>query len=1154
MCSLAAGPIFAAQGGQAAAPPITTAGDFWNVPEPEKQLPHLVDLDMIVSYYDPYWNLLWADVRGAHVYFPTYGRPLPLSSGERVRIRGTAIPAAGLDGATLKVTVLSKNEMPEPLSTAGRIDKSDLLNVRWVTVEGFACRQAWVDPNHLELDILTDGRLVTGRILVQDRNAEPRWEDQKVRLHGVYVATQDPGSRFTGISIWTPRPSEISVVGALAADPRFALPRTPIGGLATARHGRWTRIVGVVRARDPGRSITMRDDSGQIDVITEQPTPVRVGDTIELVGKPHGAGLRIAMRDPIFRVASHEWATGAGPGLGAPAGVLRLAEQVIDLRREEAERHRPVEVEGVVTWSHPSADVMFLQDSTGGIAVSLYAGAVVPPVGMMVMVQGESAGGEFAPRVVARRILRRGASVLPTPAPVTLEQAQSGTEEDCVVAINGFVHGVVSDGHCTRLDLTTDTGEFSACVPPEAEVRGLVGAQVRVVGVCTTTTDQLRQPTGVRLWVASVDAIQVVETAAADPFAAPRCSIGDLRQLLAFHTFESRVRLHGTVLKSVPGRSFYLQQGDAGVVVYTRQTEPLEPGEQIEIVGLPGRDGARIVVREALWRRLDSTAPAVAPLALGDAPRIIPDADGRLATVRAQLAEIVPADNGWRLDFRAGTEVFESRLDRSFGEVLPVAGSQVELTGVYVVNYDQHRHPVSFEIELRTPRDIRVLKSPPWLNAHRAGRMLAGLAVCAILAGAWVMVLRRRLASQARRIREQHDEEVRLRAELERSARLESLGLIAGGIAHDFNNLLTVVVANLGLAGLEDMGEGARRLIADAEHGAMRASDLTKQLLTFAKGGDPVRAAVSLQDVVRESADFAIHGSKARLDYAFAPGLLPAHIDRGQIGRVVHNLVLNATQAMPEGGVVRIILRNASVAAGEIPKLAAGNYLKLTIADQGKGIAPEQQARIFEPYFTTKGEHHGLGLATVHSIVRKHQGWIAVESDRGKGTAFHIWLPAAGQASGPAAALAPAPARQAGGNERRLKLLFMDDDEPIRRAAESLFKRLGHEVRIVADGEQAVREYASALGGDRPFDAVVLDLTVPGGMGGRQALEELRRMDPGVRAIVASGYSSDPILANHRAFGFRARVTKPYDLNALSQAIREAVDDQGARTATGVPS
>ncbi|MEZ0217534.1 MAG: PAS domain S-box protein [Rariglobus sp.] len=384
-------------------------------------------------------------------------------------------------------------------------------------------------------------------------------------------------------------------------------------------------------------------------------------------------------------------------------------------------------------------------------------------------------------------------------------------------------------------------------------------------------------------------------------------------------------------------------------------------------------------------------------------------------------------------------------------------------------------------------------------------------------------------------------ERARLEGEILRASKLESVGILAGGIAHDFNNLLTVVMGNITLATLDSQAmASAGRWLQDAERGVMRARDLTQQLLTFARGGEPIRSAVHLPEMVREAAQFALHGSKVRCEFAIEDGLWTAEVDKGQIGQVVQNLVINAVQAMPEGGIMHVAMRNQRLSAMSVAQLSAGDYLCLTISDTGEGIRPEHLARIFDPYFTTKKSGSGLGLATVYSIIRKHQGHIEVESEVGRGTKFRFWLPASPEASPAAAEVAHAHTDHTG------RVLFMDDEEPIRAMAEALLKRLGLEVTCVADGQEAVKIYCEALRNGERYDLVIMDLTVPGGMGGKEAMTELHKVDPHVKGIVSSGYSSDPVMANYRAHGFSGMVAKPYRLTDLAKTIRAVIDEAAA--------
>ncbi len=379
----------------------------------------------------------------------------------------------------------------------------------------------------------------------------------------------------------------------------------------------------------------------------------------------------------------------------------------------------------------------------------------------------------------------------------------------------------------------------------------------------------------------------------------------------------------------------------------------------------------------------------------------------------------------------------------------------------------------------------------------------------------------------------------RLEADLLRASKMESIGVLAGGIAHDFKNLLAIVMGNLTLALLDErVREAGGKWLREAERGTLRAKDLTHQLLTFAKGGDPVRSAVLLPDIVREAAEFALHGSAVRCEFDLAADLRPADADKGQIGQVVQNLIINAVQAMPAGGSIRLTLCNEVLAAGAVATLPPGDYLRLEISDTGRGIEPEHLPRIFEPFFTTKEDGTGLGLATVYSVIQKHRGSVAVESVVGRGTTFRILLPAA--------RVEPSPVRRASTSIGPLsgRVLFMDDEEPIRTVTKALLQRLGLETTLTSDGGEAVREYAIARISGRPYQAVIVDLTVPGAMGGAEAMREILKIDPDAKGIVSSGYSSDPVMANFRAHGFRASVPKPYQIADFARTLREVLNER----------
>ncbi len=374
----------------------------------------------------------------------------------------------------------------------------------------------------------------------------------------------------------------------------------------------------------------------------------------------------------------------------------------------------------------------------------------------------------------------------------------------------------------------------------------------------------------------------------------------------------------------------------------------------------------------------------------------------------------------------------------------------------------------------------------------------------------------------------------RTEAELLKIEKLRSLGVLAGGIAHDFNNFLTGIIGNLSLAKV-DLAPHDRLYphLNEMEKAALRAKDLTQQLLTFSKGGQPVKTLTRIDRLVREAALFALRGSNVRAQFAFPEDLWLARVDSGQIGQVIHNLVINADQVMPEGGIITISGVNMPHAPEAHQNLAPGPCVRITVRDQGTGITKEHLNRIFDPYFTTKQKGSGLGLTVVYSIIEKHEGHVAVASELGAGTTFTIYLPASpGQTAQNAAPQAAA----ATGSGR---ILVMDDEKFIRTLATEMLKRLGYETAQAQDGSEAIAIYRQAMASGEPFDAVILDLTVPGGMGGKETMTRLTAIDQGVKAIVSSGYSNDPLMSHYGDYGFIAAVKKPYVISELSQALEK---------------
>jgi two-component system cell cycle sensor histidine kinase/response regulator CckA len=383
----------------------------------------------------------------------------------------------------------------------------------------------------------------------------------------------------------------------------------------------------------------------------------------------------------------------------------------------------------------------------------------------------------------------------------------------------------------------------------------------------------------------------------------------------------------------------------------------------------------------------------------------------------------------------------------------------------------------------------------------------------------------------------------RKKSETERltTSKLESLGTLAGGIAHDLNNILTVISGNIGLAQIEAPVDSGTLLgfLSKAGQAAQHAAHLSSQLLTFSKGGAPLKKVVSLGELLEHSAEFALYGSNLRADFDIAVDLWKAEVDAGQIEQVINALMLNAREAMTHGGTVRVRARNVLFEENTNAPLSSGRYIKIAISDRGPGISDDLRMKIFDPYFTTKPAATGLGLAISYSVVKKHGGLLLLESSSAEGSTFAIYLRASDSAT-----VAGAEARQSAKPFRynHQRILVMDDEEAIRELTSQLLGTLGYEVTAVPDGLEAVRTYERALRKGEHFQAVILDATVRGGMGGVAAIERLRSMDPKVNAIICSGYSDEAALSEFLAYGFRGALPKPFTRSELADALQHAFE------------
>ncbi|NLB18361.1 MAG: PAS domain S-box protein [Syntrophomonadaceae bacterium] len=387
---------------------------------------------------------------------------------------------------------------------------------------------------------------------------------------------------------------------------------------------------------------------------------------------------------------------------------------------------------------------------------------------------------------------------------------------------------------------------------------------------------------------------------------------------------------------------------------------------------------------------------------------------------------------------------------------------------------------------------------------------------------------------------------IRIEEELLNASKLESLGVLAGGIAHDFNNLLTVILGNITLArmNLDDL-EMAEEFLSRSEKASIQTKGLTQQLLTFARRGAPLKKSISLIELLRDTVNFSLSGSNVKRELNISENLCLVDADEGQIAQVINNLIINALQAMPQGGIVQINATNEYLAESSRIPLPTGKYVKIAVHDEGLGIPENIYQKIFDPFFTTKSTGSGLGLATSYSIIKNHGGYIGIESSGITGTTFVVYLPVSTHSYVNYAV------PQVNSPNGKGRILVMDDEAKIREVVSEMLHRLGYDVTLSANGVEAIQLYTESIKDELKYDAVVLDLTIPGGMGGKETIQKLLTIDPHIKAIVCSGYSTNPIIAEYSRWGFKGFVTKPFGIDNLSQVLDKVLRNNGSSGSLG---
>jgi len=1120
-------------------PVITSPSQVWGLPSEEKLLPHPIRLEGRINYYDPYWKMSWIEGEGMAAYLQLSEKAPVMKAGQMVRIEGSIIPGHGLSADLVRVTVLREHDFPPPVDISGRINDLEALDCHVVRAEGYVDSQQYIDDDHLRLNMVIEERPVVAWVKPNDVRALPAYHGCFVRLTGLYSRRYDPSGNGSLIELWTNGEQDIQIVNTIGSSPLFERAAEPIGSLHGLPAGTRVLVRGTVQAQEADTGLVLRDESGQVLVKSVQRQRLPVGSQAEAVGRVVASGGSWFLEGALYRRAA--------PAALAPDGAAETSrvDTIMEVRQQASSGYGAptrVRIAGSVAWSFPDADFFFLQDITGGVRVH-YSRTIMapPPLLKHLVIEGELVPGAGQPVVELLGYKDLGSMGAPRPLRIGYVRARTGNEDGQWIELRGYLRQVQSDGSWRSIYVVTPYGEFVCLLHSPVNFNANPGSLVRIQGICETVSDGKGRITGLHLRTPFLHDLTVEEEAPVDLFDLPLRPVSTLGEL-SLERDMLRVRVRGTVLRVSGGGSVQIQQDGAGVLLLGRESPQLSPGDEVEAVGILGAEGMHTVLREVVFRRLGVRSQPE-PVLVGDPSHPSRDLDGILVRIQGDLVQVLDRLSQRSLTLKSGNLFYEASLDldmRSGAPTQPAVGSGLELTGVCKLDYDDLRQVRSFHVQLRNASDIVLVTPPRFLTLRLALIALLTLTLVTLFAALWATVLRRRVRIQTAQIRSQLEYQARMEAGVQHAARLESLGLLAGGIAHDFNNLLTIIIGNLSIASLNE--EAMREVggfIQEAQKGAGRAKELTHQLLTFAKGGSPVRLACSLDELLREVLQSTHLAPGVRIEQEIPEKSPELCADRMQLSRAFHNIVINALQAMPNGGVLRVSLKSDELLADQVPGLRPGSYLRVQLSDTGLGIPQAILPRIFDPYFTTRSDGMGLGLTAAYSIIRKHEGHIDIESDPGHGTRVNVWLPVA-TAHEPQSP--PTHGRPVSSIQGKLgKVLLMDDEESIRRVVSLILSRMGLEVVTAADGREAIELFRQARESASPFNLLIFDLTVPGGMGGKDAMAAIRQIDPATPAIVSSGYSDDPVMSDPEHYGFNGVVPKPYELSELGEVIAKVL-------------
>jgi len=873
---------------------LTNIGEIWSMPREHRDKEYRIRTELVIYYFDAEWGNASGECLGIPRWLPVYDSPIPLKAGQRVAIDGVIVPQRERfvwDKTRIRILEEDVGLKAEPVSDPSKNPQA--LKDHLVSLTGLIDSQS-EEQTHCTINFLSGSTVARAYVLKRTNGPPLHFKaGDYVRMKCVYSPQFDRNGDLNDLSLWVSRPADIEVIGSLQTDTRFSIPVTLSEEIQSAAPaGTTVRVKGVVHSYEPGKWVTLWDATGQIAVQSQQTQPLRFGDLVEAIGYPDLVGVQQCLREGLYRLANPSNATASVLTSATNTVPLRLAERIRDLSLEEAARHLPVTLRGLVTWSHASTPFAYVLDASGGIRVSnpKWDDPDTARPGTMVVLQGVTSEGDFVPVVTNAVLHRAGWWNMEDRRLVTLEQAMTGAEEGNWVEMRGFVRDVKQTNGLVRFELSTSKGEFLAWTPASQPFDSFKGSIIRVRGVCSTVANARHQLTGIQILSPDVKYIQTEEPAPYDLFAVPLRPLGSLRRFNMESALNQRIRTLGTVVLQVPGRYLYVQNGADSIFALSRQMDALQPGDRVEVVGFPGAEGQKFLLREAAYRRI-AGGPEPDPVQLSATNSADADFGGLLARAEGVLLNKVEKDDETRLLIQARDFTFEASLGpaaESEKKFQPLElGSRLALTGVYEVQSDENGRPRSFLLLLRSWNDVQLLQRPPWWTLARLLWVLAGVLAVFLVGLIWGILITRknallhqaqtelqavndqleiRVAERTRQLQDQvqareraHNELARTQRDLMLASRQAGMAEVASGVLHNVGNVLTSVNVSANLL---------RDQIRHSEtHTLLKAADLLKQntgdpaafLTSDPKGKLMPELIVQVADQLRKEQETASH-------------------------------------------------------------------------------------------------------------------------------------------------------------------------------------------------------------------------------------------------------------------------------------------------------